>query len=217
MDRFPLLNTVRVLLYAAAALIIVGGVLASVGIARQAGDEIYNSDTREFERETNVGVFIGAFIFFLISALWFVLMAESIKLGLFIEDHLYHIRSSLTSGGVLSGDRSSSSISEALGTGSYGSSSKNESSTPGHYQPTGSGVLPDSSDAVLHPDPVENAFRKGMKAYRKQDFWKAVSEFTVAIERDPRRKSAYYYRSLAYRQLGNHKHADADMKKYDRL
>lgn len=217
MDRFPLLNTIRVLLYVTAALIIVGGFLASVGVAQQAGDEVYNSETQEFERETNLGVFIGTFIFFLISALWFVLIAESLKLALFIEDHLYHIRSSMTSSGVLSEGRISSSIGEALGAGSYGSSSKNESSTPGYYQRTDPGVLPDSSDAVLHPDPVENAFRKGMKAYRKQDFWKAILEFTVAIERDPGRKSTYYYRSLAYRQLGNPKQADADMKKYDRL
>lgn len=104
MSRFPILNGIRILLYIFAVLTLIWTCIISLGFAQGAG-----GGTGDIEESARIGAFILGFICNLVSALGLVFIAESIKLGLYIEDHLYNIRYRKTSA------RSSNPVSDKQG------------------------------------------------------------------------------------------------------
>lgn len=105
MSRFPILNGIRILLYILAVLTLIWTCIISLVFAQVAGE----NETGDIEKSARIGAFIVGFIFNLTSALGLVFIAESIKLGLYIEDHLYNIRYRKTSA------RSSNPLSDKQG------------------------------------------------------------------------------------------------------
>lgn len=79
MSKFPILNLYRTLFNIGAALVLLAGVVTAWGAATS------------FTRSFNFGLFVGAFIPFLIGAVGLGFFAEVIKLALTIESHLEQI------------------------------------------------------------------------------------------------------------------------------
>lgn len=94
MGRFPILNIYRAILQIIAVLIIVLGFFAALEASKEVVDSRYNSSKQEYEDVTDFHPvdFMQNFAVVSFIALLFLVFAELIKLSLFMEDHLYHVR-----------------------------------------------------------------------------------------------------------------------------
>ncbi|NLX09665.1 MAG: hypothetical protein GXY36_08420 [Chloroflexi bacterium] len=87
MSRFPLLNTYRILLQIVAGFVVIAGFLSALDNA--------NREVGWGRTEFELGIFLVQLIGVALTAFFLLVLAELIQLGLVLEDHLYHMRTSL--------------------------------------------------------------------------------------------------------------------------
>ncbi|MCQ3930448.1 MAG: hypothetical protein DPW16_08295 [Chloroflexi bacterium] len=92
MGRFPLLNFYRYLLYLSVILLVVGGFFVAYNYSKEETELWDNQHGYYTETSHDTSDFLQAYAAIIFFAIPLVVVAELIKLNLFVEDHLYHIR-----------------------------------------------------------------------------------------------------------------------------
>lgn len=98
--RFPIMRTYRTILIGCSAAILVLGFFGAVAVSFFVSGQVgygYTADGSPYPiviRDTprQVAIFVGIYLLVVLWSAGFLFLAEIMKLGLNIEDHLYHIR-----------------------------------------------------------------------------------------------------------------------------